>query len=138
MMNKPVPTPIESCISVALHTGKIKDYYQHPIYIFHDNKLAAIIGTDNRMLSNTHLSKEYLLLVYHSVHPGRQTFTKKDVARFVLRGAIYSFGEHDFREKLVSGIKDHLRNEVGGLSIRKGSKILDHNSLDSRMRNYPA
>jgi adenosine deaminase len=53
--------PMEICLSSNLHTGVTKDLANHPFGIFFKQKFRVTLNTDNRLMSNTSLSKEFKL-----------------------------------------------------------------------------
>ncbi len=53
--------PIEVCLSSNVQTGTIPDFLHHPIKFYFDYGLRVTINTDNRLMSDTTLTKEYLL-----------------------------------------------------------------------------
>lgn len=55
--------PIEICLSSNVDTGAVKSYSSHPFPIFFANNFRCFLCTDNRLMSNTTLTKEYELAV---------------------------------------------------------------------------
>lgn len=53
--------PLEMCLSSNLHTGSIPDLRYHPFPIFYKHGFRVTLNTDNRLMSNTTLSKEFYL-----------------------------------------------------------------------------
>ena len=57
--------PLEICLSSNVHTGAAPSLAEHPFPILHDLGLRLTLNTDNRLMSNTTLSREYGLAVEH-------------------------------------------------------------------------
>jgi adenosine deaminase len=53
--------PLEICLSSNLHTGVVKNLYEHPFGILFKERFRVTLNTDNRLMSNTSLAKEYKL-----------------------------------------------------------------------------
>jgi len=53
--------PIEICLSSNLHTGAIDKLENHPFVILFKNKFRVFLNTDDRLMSDTTLTKEYLI-----------------------------------------------------------------------------
>lgn len=52
--------PLEICLLSNLHTGAIDKLENHPFKILYDNKFRVTINTDDRLMSNTSMTKEFL------------------------------------------------------------------------------
>ncbi len=57
--------PLEFCLSSNLHTGAVLDPKYNPFPIFHRNAFRVTLNTDNRLMSDTTMTKEYMLAVKH-------------------------------------------------------------------------
>lgn len=53
--------PIEVCLSSNLHTGAVDKLENHPFGVFFKNKFRVFLNTDDRLMSDTTLTKEYML-----------------------------------------------------------------------------
>jgi adenosine deaminase len=53
--------PLEICLSSNQHTGVINNLSDHPFGIFFKERFRVTLNTDNRLMSNTTLSKEFKL-----------------------------------------------------------------------------
>jgi adenosine deaminase len=51
--------PLELCLSSNVHTGACPDISSHPFRVYHHHKFRVTLNTDNRLMSNTHMTKEY-------------------------------------------------------------------------------
>ncbi|MBC8042532.1 MAG: adenosine deaminase [Rhizobacter sp.] len=52
---------LEICLSSNIHTGAAESFALHPFWIFHKSKFRTTLNTDNRLMSNTTMTKEYKL-----------------------------------------------------------------------------
>lgn len=55
--------PLEVCLSSNLHTGATPNLRYHPFPIFYKNGFRMTLNTDNRLMSNTTLTKEFMLAI---------------------------------------------------------------------------
>jgi adenosine deaminase len=55
--------PLEICLQSNLHTGAIDKIEDHPFGILHKAKFRVTINTDDRLMSNTTMTKEFLTAV---------------------------------------------------------------------------
>ncbi|MBN1685110.1 MAG: adenosine deaminase [Spirochaetales bacterium] len=53
--------PFEMCLSSNLQTGVVKSIEEHPFNMLYKNSFRVLLCADNRLMSNTNLSKEMLL-----------------------------------------------------------------------------
>jgi len=51
--------PLEICLLSNVHTGATPSVAEHPFKIFYDQKFRVFLNTDNRLMSNTTLTKEF-------------------------------------------------------------------------------
>lgn len=63
VMNRRIP--LEICLSSNLHTGATTSLDSHPFRIFFDRKFRVTLNTDNRLMSDTTMSKEFELASRH-------------------------------------------------------------------------
>jgi adenosine deaminase len=57
--------PLELCLSSNLHTGAVLDPKYNPFPIFHKNAFRVTLNTDNRLMSDTTMTQEFMLAVKH-------------------------------------------------------------------------
>ena len=55
--------PLEICLYSNVHTGAIDKMENHPFDIFYNKKFRVFLNTDDRIMSDTTLTKEYLIAV---------------------------------------------------------------------------
>jgi len=51
--------PLEICLLSNVHTGATPSVAQHPFKIFYNQKFRVMLNTDNRLMSNTTLTREF-------------------------------------------------------------------------------
>jgi adenosine deaminase len=51
--------PLEICLTSNVDTGAVKSVKEHPFGIFHRYKFRVTLNTDDRLMSNTTMTKEY-------------------------------------------------------------------------------
>jgi adenosine deaminase len=56
---------LEMCLSSNVHTGAIQKLSDHPIKLYLDEGLRVTLNTDNRLVSNTSLTREFMLAAEH-------------------------------------------------------------------------
>jgi adenosine deaminase len=54
--------PLECCPSSNVQTGAVKDLASHPIKLYFDLGLRVTVNTDNRLITDTSVSKELYLV----------------------------------------------------------------------------
>jgi len=52
--------PLEICLTSNVHTGAAKSLAEHPFKILYREKFRVTLNTDNRLMSNTTMTKEFL------------------------------------------------------------------------------
>ncbi len=55
--------PLEVCLTSNLHTKAVSDIQKHPFKSYLDKGLQVTLNTDNRLISNTTLTEEYILAI---------------------------------------------------------------------------
>jgi adenosine deaminase len=55
--------PLEICLSSNLHTTTMRNLHYHPFPLFYRNQFRVTLNTDNRLMSNTTMTKEFLIAV---------------------------------------------------------------------------
>ncbi|NCB00780.1 MAG: adenosine deaminase [Spirochaetia bacterium] len=90
--------PIEMCLSSNVGTGAATDFASHPFYTFYKNSFRVFLCTDNRLMSNTTLSKEMLIATTEF------NLTLKDLERITLNAMKSAFIHHDERIEIIFNI----------------------------------
>jgi adenosine deaminase len=109
--------PLECCPSSNVQTGAVKDLATHPLKLYFDLGVRVTINTDNRLITDTSVSKELFL-----VHT-KLGVPFVDIKSMILAGVKSSF--EPFHEKQAS--------------MRRVAAELDrHSDEDGSLRSVPA
>ena len=57
--------PLELCLTSNIDVGTVPDYKSHPLRFYYEFGIRVTINTDNRLISNTTLTREYALAMEH-------------------------------------------------------------------------
>ena len=90
--------PLEICVSSNVQTGAAESIAQHPITLLKDLGFAVTINTDNRLQSDTTVTREMTALVTQA------GWTLADLRDATLTAAWNAFLHHDQREALVEDV----------------------------------
>jgi adenosine deaminase len=78
---------LEMCVTSNLHTKAISSADKHPFYDFHKDGIKVTINTDNRTVSDTHMTKECKLIF------NELKITKEDYKSIYLNSVQASFSD---------------------------------------------
>ena len=103
--------PLEICLSSNLHTGAVPSMGEHPFPIFEELGLRVTLNTDNRLMSRTTMTDEYMLAVE------RFDCTLDDLERFSINAMKSAFIDYRSRcdlifERIIGPCRE-LRRELG-------------------------
>jgi len=93
---------MEICMTSNIHTGSVKSYETHPFKFYYDYGLRVTLNTDNRLISNTNLTKEYMLA--HKYF----NFQISDFKEIIINGFKSAFLPHRVRTEMIRKIADEL------------------------------
>jgi adenosine deaminase len=97
---------MEICMTSNIHTGSVKNYESHPFKFYFDYGLRVTLNTDNRLISNTNLTKEYMLAhKYFNLQIA-------DFKEIIIGGFKSAFMSHRIRTKIIRQIADELDTYV--------------------------
>ncbi len=85
--------PLEMCITSNVQTKAVESVEDHPIKFYFDLGLRVTLNTDNRLISNTTLTDEYMLAIE------KLGFTANDIKYLILNGFKSAF--LPFHEKIA-------------------------------------
>jgi adenosine deaminase len=104
--------PIECCLSSNLHTGAVTGIADHPFKAFQERRFRVTLNTDNRLMSRTTLTDEYMLAVEHF------GCTLADLEKLSIDGMKSAFAHYEDRVRMIfDAVKAgyaRLRAEIGG------------------------
>ncbi len=55
--------PLEMCLSSNVHTGAVRSMAEHPFKLYFDRGFRVTLNTDDRLMSDTSMTKEFLIAV---------------------------------------------------------------------------
>lgn len=99
--------PLEICLNSNIHTKSISNLKIHPFPEYMKNHLRVTLNTDNRLISNTTLTREYLTAIE------QYNLSAQEIRTVVINGFKSAFLPHLERRKLIKKIVDELENEFG-------------------------
>jgi adenosine deaminase len=94
--------PLECCPSSNVQTGAVPDLAAHPIKLYHDLGLRVTVNTDNRLITDTTVSRE-LYLCYTQLG-----LSLDDIKRIMLNGFKAAFLPFHQRQDYVRRIASEL------------------------------
>ncbi len=112
--------PLEICLSSNLHTGTVPDLRYHPFPIFYKNGFRVTINTDNRLMSNTTLTKEFLLATEH------YGLTLRDMERLALNAMKSAFFKFPARLDIIYNVI-----KPGYARLRKSAQNAANSAINS-------
>ena len=87
--------PIEVCLSSNVHTGATPSMAQHPFPLYMQQGFRVTLNTDNRLMSRTSMTAEYLLAVEHF------GCTLADLEKLSINGMKSAFAHYDERVRFI-------------------------------------
>jgi len=101
---------LEICLTSNVQTHAAESYEEHPLRAYHARGMKVVLNTDNRLMSGTTLTDEYL-------HAARELgFGFDDLCQFALNGFESAFAHWSERETLLADARARiaqLREPVG-------------------------
>ena len=102
--------PLEMCITSNVQTKAVGKFENHPIKFYFDLGLRVTLNTDNRLISNTTLTDEYMLAIKH------YKFSIDELKYLILNGFKSAFLPLKEKVELIHKVTDEL--EKKGLIIK--------------------
>tara|TARA_B000000475_G_scaffold235268_1_gene202757 strand:+ start:16 stop:1071 length:1056 start_codon:yes stop_codon:yes gene_type:complete len=97
--------PLEMCITSNVHTKAVSSISKHPFKHYMTKKIRVTLNTDNRLISNTSLSKEYKIAIDNF------NLSENDIRTIIINGFKSAFLPHNKRRELIRKVVDELENE---------------------------
>lgn len=97
--------PLEICLTSNLHVCAVKSLETHPMRFYYDCGLRVTLNTDNRLISNTTVTDEYLLACKAF------GFDEHDLKNIVVMGFKSSFLPYKTKVKLLERALKMLRKQ---------------------------
>lgn len=95
---------LEICLTSNVQTHAVESYEAHPLRKYFDRGMNVVLNTDNRLMSGTTLTDEYL------VAAKRLGFTLDELAQIALNSFSSSFLHFAEREKLVESARAEIQS----------------------------
>lgn len=103
--------PFEMCLSSNIQTGAAPSLDEHPFIVYYRNHFRVTLCTDNRLMSNTLLSKEMSLAVKHF------NLTLRDLEKLTINAMKSAFVHYDERIRIIYDVLKpgfaRIRDETG-------------------------
>ena len=98
--------PLEICLTSNIHTGSVPKIEDHPFKFYYDYGLRVTLNTDNRLISNTTLTDEYMLAY--------ETFNLeiRDFKEIIINSFKSAFLPHKKRTELIKKVANRLDTYV--------------------------
>ena len=87
--------PFEMCLSSNLQTGVAASVEEHPFNILYKNSFRVVLCTDNRLMSNTTMSKEMSLAVEYF------GLTLRDLEKITINAMKSAFVHYNDRIRII-------------------------------------
>lgn len=87
--------PIEMCLSSNVGTGAAPDFDSHPFHTFFRNNFRVFLSVDNRLMSDTTLTKEFQIAVDH------YGLTVRDLEKLTVNAMKSAFIHHNEKIKII-------------------------------------
>jgi adenosine deaminase len=87
--------PLEMCVSSNVHTGSVKSLREHPFKMYFDRGFRVTLNTDDRLMSDTTMTKEFEIAV------SEFGFTLANLEKVTLNAIKSAFLHFDDRLRLI-------------------------------------
>ncbi len=95
--------PIECCPHSNVQTKAVKKMADHPIRLFYDLGLRVTVNTDNRLMTNTSVSKEYL-----TIHE-ELGFSLDEIKEIIIMGFKSAFLPYAIKRAMLAEVVEELK-----------------------------
>jgi adenosine deaminase len=90
---------LEICLTSNVQTRAVESYEQHPLRTYYDRGMNVVLNTDNRLMSGTTLTDEYLHAARHL------EFTFDELAEIAMNGFASAFLPWEERERMIENAR---------------------------------
>jgi len=87
--------PLEICLSSNVQTRAVEDFDQHPVKFYYDFGVRITMNTDNRLITDTTVTKEFSLIQRHF------DFTVSDIREIIVNGFKSAFQPYRTRQDIL-------------------------------------
>ena len=95
--------PLEICLTSNVQTQVVKDFSSQPLRLYYDEGLVVSLHTDNRLMSRTTVTEEYVRAWKHL------GFTLEELGDMVLNGFRSAFLHHAEKDALLAEVEPEIR-----------------------------
>jgi adenosine deaminase len=95
--------PLEVCLTSNIQTHAAESFSAHPVRAYFDRGMNVVLNTDNRLMSGTTLTDEYLLAARH------HGFTFDELSTMALNGFASAFIPWEERQRLMRRATDEIQ-----------------------------
>ncbi len=106
--------PLEICLSSNVQTGAVADLEEHPFRFYHDLGLRVTLNTDNRTITDTTMTREYLL-AYENFD-----LLPLDILDLVMGGVKSAFIPYEFKRDSIRRTKDKVKKMLVEEAVKQG------------------
>lgn len=99
--------PLEICLTSNVQTRAVPSFAAHPLRYYYDEGLVVTLNTDNRLMSGTTVTDEYLRAHQHL------DFTLEELVEVTLMGFESAFLHWDEKRALVEAVKAEIADVLG-------------------------
>ena len=99
--------PLEICLTSNWQTKSIRSLKYHPVKYYYKQGMRVTLNTDNRLISNTTLTKEFMLA--HKLFQ----FNLSDFKEVTIIAMKSAFMKHDNRIKMIKKIANEFEEDFG-------------------------
>ncbi|MCX6149414.1 MAG: adenosine deaminase [Ignavibacteriales bacterium] len=107
--------PLEICLLSNVHTGAIDKIENHPFGIFYKEKFRVTINTDDRLMSDTTLTKEFLVAIKYF------NISLDDIEKITINAMKSAFNPHkdrlDYIYKIIKPGYQKMREKLLSLKV---------------------
>ena len=97
---------MEICLSSNIQIGSVESLQDHPFKMYFDENIRVTLNTDNRLISNTTLTDEYLLAIESF------NLNSEDVSTIIINGFKSAFLPHNERRQMISEVVLELKSDL--------------------------
>ena len=106
--------PLEMCPSSNVQTKAVKKMEDHPVRLFYDLGLRVTVNTDNRLMTNTSVSKEFLIL--HET----LGFSLEELQEVIIMGFKSAFLPYAVKRAMLAEVVSELKSfKPKSLEVKK-------------------
>jgi adenosine deaminase len=110
--------PIEICLRSNLQTGAVNTLSNHPLRLYFDAGMRLALSTDNRLITNTTLSDEYLLAAESF------GFDFTELKRLAVQGFKSAFLPYREKKSMLRAVTITL-DEMGGAPVAQFDQLFE-------------